>query len=355
MKLRFWLSISMFGASVLSLAKPSVAQSFDFVSIDVPCDECPGGITPRTAVIGISPAGDIVGDYTDTTGRVHGFLLSSGQFTTIDFPGAVATEARGITSAGVIVGDYTAPVSDAPPDSPAYCPEQTSLACVKGFLHSHGRFSTVLFPGHPGAIPHRVMPDGTIYGCYHDFDYMASMVGFARFRHHDHDDPNEDRQGNRDHHHGHARFTYISLAEGGGELADPTQSVPASMNNSATPDGGTIVGNYTDLAANHDHGYIVQEGNFQSYDVPDSTLTRIWDINPAGDFVGIYRDGMNLSHAFLQLTDGSTPITLDYPDAVFTSATGINPDGAIVGLYTDASGHTHGFLAVPASDGGNDQ
>ena len=38
---------------------------------------------------------------------VHGFLLLGGVFTTIDFPGAIATAAYGINTAGDIVGQYT--------------------------------------------------------------------------------------------------------------------------------------------------------------------------------------------------------------------------------------------------------
>jgi hypothetical protein len=98
------------------------------------------------------------------------------------------------------------------------------------------------------------------------------------------------------------------------------------------------------------HGYIVQNGSFQSYDAPGSTFTRIWDINPAGAFVGVYTSDKN--HAFLQLPPYSTnPVTLDllagFPPNTAAAAVGINPGGAIVGQYTDPGNHVHGFLAVP--------
>ena len=47
-----------------------------------------------------------MGHFRDTTGTVHGFLLSRGVFTTIDFPGATVTQARGINPGGDIVGWY---------------------------------------------------------------------------------------------------------------------------------------------------------------------------------------------------------------------------------------------------------
>jgi probable HAF family extracellular repeat protein len=217
-----------------------------------------------TAAEGINPGGDIVGTYKDAEGHQHGFLLSNGQFSTIDVPGAVATIATGIDPARDIVGRYTAPRY-----STAECTASGSPACIHGFLHSHGTFSTLTFPGHPGAFAQRITPDGSIYGCLHDLDLMGSMFGAAW-----------------------TRFGDISLTAGGSELADPGESLPASMNNGATPDGNTIVGHFTDMTTNLVHGFVVLSGNLQVYDVPD-----------------------------------------------------INPGGAIVGQYTDTSGHTHGFLA----------
>lgn len=316
-------------AGLLVLAAGGAAQPFHYYTIDVPCSACPGGIARSTSAQGVNPAGDIVGVYVDAVGMAHGYLLSRGQFTTIDVPGSLAgvpgvlpTVARGINPAGDIVGNYTAPVSTAPESSPDFCPAAGSVACIKGFLYRHGEFSTVLVPGHPGAIPQRISPDGDIYGCLHDFDLMASMFGFVR-----------------------TKSGYFSLTGGGGELADPSQSVPNSMNNGATPSGHTIAGGWTDMMTGHTHGYVVHDGNFQSYDVPGSTSTFIWDMNPAGAFVGVDHAGRN--HGFLQLADGTAPITVDPPNSVNAAAVGINPGGWIVGQYTDGAGHVHGFLAVP--------
>jgi hypothetical protein len=147
------------------------------------------------------------------------------------------------------------------------------------------------------------------------------------------------------------RFGDFSLAPAGGELADSeplaAMGIPMSMNNGATPDGHTIVGHWTDMMTpSHTHGYIVQNGQFQRYDVGGSKATVIWDINPAGAFVGFYASDKN--HGFLQLPDGSAPITIDFStNDLGTQAIAINPGGAIVGVYTDASRHAHGFLAVP--------
>ncbi len=297
--------------TVLSISSPARAvevggrNAFSFISIDVPQ-------ATKTMAIGINPAGDIVGAFADAQGHQHGFVLSDGQFTPIDDPVGIATNARGIGPGGDIVGYYVV--------SPG-----SSKADIKGFHYSHGTFSTILFTGHPGAIPQSIAPDGTIYGCYHDNDFGASMFGAAW-----------------------SRFGNTSVAAGGGELANPSASIPASMNIGATPDGSMVVGLYTDLTTMQNHGYILLNGIFQSYDVPGSSFTWIWGMNPAGDFVGTYKDSAG-SHGFLQLRDGSAPIPIDFPGAKATIAFGINPGGLVVGQYTDASGTVHGFLAVEAS------
>ncbi len=316
MKQRFLIAAV---AMVLATAPRSSAQSFSFVAIDVPCSGCPNGIARQTIAEGINPSGDIVGTFKDAANAQHGFLLSSGQFTQLDVPGAVVTIATGINPAGDIVGRFTAPVGSSPG-----CAAANSPACIHGFLYRHGKFSTLTFTGHPGSFAQRIGPDGDIYGCLHDFDLMGSMYGAIW-----------------------TRFGDSSLRPGGGELTDSSQSVPASMNNGATPDGSTIVGHFTDMNTNLVHGFIVQNGGLQIYDVPSSVMTQIWDINPGREFVGTYKDSSGKQRAFLQLQDGSVFTSIDYPGAAATIAFGVNPGGAIVGQYA-ASGNIHGFVALPA-------
>ena len=340
---RVGLALPLF--ALLLLAGDSAAQSFNFFTIDVPCSACPGGIALSTSASGINPAGDIVGSYTDAAGKSHGFLLSGGQFTNIDVPGelmgvggTLPTGANAISPSGEIIGTYTAPVSSAPFGSPEYCVAAKPASCIKGFLYSHGQFSTVLFPlpsggVHPGSVPHHITPNGNIYGCLHDRDTGMSMFGAVWTRH-----------------------GGFNLTAGGGELgnSDPNAAtgVPMSMNNGATPDGHTIVGHWTEMnpdMTTHTHGYFVQNGEFSAYDVPGSAATVIWNINPAGAIVGFYHSDRN--HPFLRLSDGSAPITLDlvpgFPAIIGGAAVSINPAGVIVGGYTDPNRHSHGFMAVP--------
>ena len=304
--MRLRLKILALGSALLLSTVASVAQSFDFVSIDYPNAK-------STIANGINPGGDIVGTFIDPSGKQHAFLLSRGAFTAFDFPGALATNARGINAGGEIVGSYIAP-----PDGPNYVPG--SPANIKGFLYSHGSFSTVLFPGHPGAIPQRISPDGAIYGCYHDYDLMGSMFGFVR-----------DRSG------------YTSINDAAGML------VPASMHNGATPNAKLVVGLYVDMASGRSRGYVLRDGMLDGFDAPGSVGTQAWDVNPSADIVGVFRDDINHKlHGFLR-TSSDVYTQIDFPGAVATQAFGINPGGAIVGQYIDSSGKTHGFLAVPTS------
>ena len=306
--------------------------TFTFASVDVPG-------ASNTFATGINARGAIVGIYYDNAGNEHGLLLKNGNFSTVDVPGSqvgvsgtLQTEANGINARGDIVGDYFAPpgapgAPDCTADTPPFSPQ-----CRRGFLYRDGQFSDVLVPGKKGSVPNAISPNGTIYGCDHDDDYLTSMVGFGR-----------------------SGFdTFITLDAGGGELKDPTESVLGSMNNGGTPDGSIIVGLYVDPPDSNGqyHGYIVHDGAFQQFDVPGSTLTQTWGINPAADFVGLYDDTNGNEHGFLQHWGTATPITIDVPsgppfNATLTDAFAINPAGAIVGLYIDTAGNFHGYLAVP--------
>jgi len=266
-----------------------------FTTIDFPA----AGVL-MTHAFGINSAGDIVGSYVDSAGVEHGYLLSGGKFTQIDYPRALATRASGINANGDIVGYYIAPPG-------------ASGENMKGFLLSGGRFTTILFPHHPAAYLSRITDEGYIYGCYHDGDASASMHGFVR---------NPDG-------------TFVGLA------------VRDSMDNGANSYGSTIVGLYTDLGTNKEHGFIDTNGSFVALDVPQSVWTNAWDINPDGTaVVGTFLAANGSLHGFLYANGTFTGI--DDPDAGgFTQAYGINSSGTIVGFYRGKDGKHHGFLAQP--------
>jgi uncharacterized membrane protein len=287
---RTWPVSMMVGAVLLLVGAVHADPLFHFSSIDYPA-------AVLTNAQGISPGGDIVGTYVDTSGNQHGFLLRNGNFSSIDFPGATVTFARGISADGDIVGSYSASVGTQPP------------ATIHGFLLSQGNYSEVQFPGHLGTIAQRIMPNGDILGCLHDTDLMSTMYGFMR-----------------------TAAGYASIP-----------GIQASMNNGATPDGNHIVGLYTDMMTGLTHGYTIDYGTVKPFDVPGSNLTNAWDINPQGEIAGVFRDTNGKVHGFLESRSGEFS-TIDFPGATATRAFGINPAGDVVGAYVDAAGNTHGFL-----------
>lgn len=260
-----------------------------FTTIDFP-----GAVL--TNAQGINAYGEIVGFYTDTAGKTHGFLRSGEQYRSIDFPGTEFTQALGIGPAGDIVGIYQRQ-------------GESGAVPVHGFLMTRrGGFFKVDYPGHQNTIAQRILADGTILGCYHDSDRMATMFGMAVLRR------------------GFERITQ-----------------PASMHNGATPDGQMIVGLFTDMMDGRGKGYIVRRGVFSTLEVPGSASTAAWDVSPAGVIVGNYRDSAGAFHGFQY--DGQAFGRVDVPGATATRVFGINPHGDMVGAVVDASGRTHGFLA----------
>jgi hypothetical protein len=262
------------------------ATEFSFTSIEVP------GAT-FTQATGVGPGGDIVGHYL-LDGAIRGFLLRRGEFTTIDFPGAGVTIARGIGPNGHIVGTFRWPGEVLPVE--------------RGFLRSpEGEYSEVAVEGYKHVIPQRILPDGTIVGCVHDDDTMASMKAVMI-----------------------------------GRRATRVDHIFASMHNGATPNGRRLAGLYTNTAAGRVEGYVLENGVFTPLLAPGSVFTAAWDMNPAGDVVGVYNLPGPVVRGFLFTRDGYT--TIHFPGAAHTRAFGINAAGDVVGHYI-AGGVTRGYVA----------
>ena len=279
-------------AACLAFAAPALqGAERSFVYSEV---VAPGAIAANAQ--GINAGGDIVGAYLDAGGVQHGFLWANGEVTTLDYPDAEGTGANGIGPDGTIVGTY-------------WMPGETGVT-IHGYKRTRdGVFTAVHYPGHLNEILQRILPDGTILGCRHDTDTMATMRGIAI-----------------------------------GKRGDEESDVFASMHNGATPDMALIVGLYTNMAVNppRSEGYVIEDGVFSPFLVPGSTLTTAWDVNPRGEIVGVWREGLNKFHGFLRDGDGYTSI--DYPGAKNTRAIGINAGGDVVGYY-GLGGVTHAFVA----------
>src|SRR5207253_10838108 len=84
------------------LASNGMGGSSTFTTIDYPN-------ASNTEINGMAPSGVllVVGDYLDSAGGEHGYLLKNGIFSSIGFPAAVGSEALGINTISVVVGNYS--------------------------------------------------------------------------------------------------------------------------------------------------------------------------------------------------------------------------------------------------------
>jgi probable HAF family extracellular repeat protein len=302
------LTISLSACAVVAAERQASFTSFDY----------PGATS--TSPNGINADGSVVGNYVDSAGKQHGFLLSGGSFTSIDYPGSMLTGATAINDQGDIVGNHV----DVP-GQPG--------GGVHGYLLQQGAFTAVDYPGHLNTVLQGITNGGQILGCYRDNDTGSQHA--------------------------------MILSDGQfSEL-----STPASTNYGGLPDGSVTIGQYTDMITGATHSFITSAGAFASFDYPFSIATQVISMSPSGEITGIYMDTAKVYHGFvLNLADlaarfGADPKaslagsfhfdSLEYPGAVVTIARGINCHGDIVGSYFDAAGKNHGFLLSRPRSGGD--
>jgi uncharacterized membrane protein len=262
-----------------------------FIAFDFPKASAtnPGSINAR---------GDIVGNYHDANGVVHGFLLRQGVFSAIDFPNAQFTSARAINARGDIVGRVLGPSGD-----------------EHGFLLRDGIFTQIDYPGASATTARGINNDGDITGRH--FDSAGNESGFIL------------KDG---------EFHNVFFP------GSCSTDVWSAMDNEQV-----LVGDICTNADNGIHGYIrIKPGNFRTIDFPGAgaPCTAVRWINERGDMVGVYANSPSecdnfQTHGFL-LRNGEYS-GIDIPGSIITGVFGINDDGQMVGQYTDKNGKAHGF------------
>jgi probable HAF family extracellular repeat protein len=200
--------------------------------------------------MGINARGQIVGMYFDADFNFRGFLLSGGQYTTLDVPDAAfgTTYAQAINNRGQIVGGYA----------------DTSFNW-HGFLLSGGQYT--LLPDPPNSTytqPNGINDRGQIVGGYSDAN--GNSHGFL-------------------------------LSDGQYTTIDVPNSLPGSTSANGINDGGQIVGSYlVPLPPNSasSHGFLLSGGQYTTLDDPNAPPrpgggTTPNGINALGQIVGWYR------------------------------------------------------------------
>ena len=110
---------------------------------------------------GINNAGTMVGDFTDAAGFAHGFVLSGGTFTTVDFPGAASTLLFEINNSGAMVGYW-----------------EDASHTFHAFEVKNGNFTSIDVPGAVGgSTAGGINAKGEIVGSY----AVSATVGHSYF------------------------------------------------------------------------------------------------------------------------------------------------------------------------------
>ena len=280
----------------ITLAFAAIASAQKYTTIDFP------GAIATSLSAGPNPQGTNVGLYCDTSDVIHGFVLTKkGVFTSLDPPGSTLTIPGSISPQGDIVGLYV-----------------DSSGISHGFLLSAGKYAVVDFPGATGTALTGLNPSGEIAG-YTCTDPACGLTGAFTITH-----------------------SFVKSKEGVFTSIDPpgaTSSEASSVNPS-----GEVVGIYTDNAG-IGHGYILDHGTFTTIDFPGATFTFLGGGNAEGDVAGFYFDAAGVYHSFLRSKGAFT--SFDPAGAIFSAASGINPAGIIGGGYVDSAGVEHGYLRTP--------
>ncbi|HTZ98108.1 MAG TPA: hypothetical protein VMB18_17025 [Terriglobales bacterium] len=222
-----------------------------FMPIDVP------GATGTTPTF-INVEGVIVGSYLDSTGTSHGFVFNKGIYTTVSYPGALASGLSSINDLGEMSGFYC---SDLACDS---------SAVFHSFVLSRtGVFTSFDPPGATGSEPSTVSLLGVVVGSYDTIEeptcttqclvYVLSQGRYATLSY-----PG-------------ALFTFA----GGGNVWN------------------AVTGIYFDSSGNG-HGFLENNGIYTSFDYPGASFTEATGINALGVTVGVFIDSEGNEHGFVR-------------------------------------------------------
>lgn len=291
---------------------PARATPYTYTTIDDPFAVANG----NTTAADINSSGVVTGFYTDASGVTHGFVDSSGSFSTLDVPSTLAVDGEiingtmpyRINDSGVIAGSYNA----------------SNTLTDHGFLDNGGSFSAI-------NVPSTLAPPGSTVGSgttqvtgLNNFGVLAGTYSTTDGVQHSFVDAN-------------GSFT---------EVDDPLGTLGTTV--SGINNSGDLSGVYSDSLGTH--GFIDIGGVFMPVVDPLAAAggfdTLVEGINDANSVVGEYVDN-SVYYGFLDIGGSFTPI--DDPLATIgTIVLGINDMDEVVGYYGDTTG-IHGFVAEAAT------
>jgi probable HAF family extracellular repeat protein len=277
--------------------------------------DAPGAVM-QTGAAAINNVGKIAGNYVDADGTYHGFLRDRrGRFTTIDMPGAMATQPSDMNDLDQVVGIYS---------TTARQPQATN-ANPRGFLLDRGRFIRIDVPGAMLTRANGVNNRRQVVGEF--VDAAGNSHGFLWDR---------------------ARFTTIDV---------PGASATSVLN---INDRGQLIGGYVKDLTEQPltfHGFQLDKGRVTTFDAPPGPLTLMLGNNNRGQVVGAGATGgvtdggpVPTVRGFLLRKGVKGPITpIAFPGAPNTLPNGINDLGQIVGGYQNPDSPPTAMSAALAS------
>ena len=248
----------------------------------------------NTSIYAVNTANVMAGYYTDSTGTVHGLMLSGDTVTNIDDPKAQpqTTTCLGINNPGQIVGAYT-----------------TSTNTEEGFLYTNGAFTDIGFPGATSSYAYGINDAGVITGTYYDASNVEHGFVFDNNIYTSIDVP------------GGTNAIVWSINASGLMTADwvdanglseaslyngskfTTLAIPGALDNFAHTinKSGNIVMGWYDFYGN-EHGAFLENGTYYIFDDPNGTSVRGDGLNDGNLMVGRFLLNSNGQFAGFQGT-----------------------------------------------------
>jgi probable HAF family extracellular repeat protein len=287
----------------------ALGQQYELTSLDFP-----GALA--TQAYGINPQGDIVGFYLSADGVPHCFLYHNDEWITLDieYPSVeYFTDIVGINPSGNLIGTtgLKYPWEDCGPRD--------------GFYSTGDSLEAVTYPGAHDTWIWGINPKGVMVGTALGYEYSGSCEGMvllwsAGFVLED------------------GVFTPLNPPNSG-------QWVSADDINAA----GDILGSYTDTVLWERHDFILKGDKYTIIEPPEGVPDfGPRAIGPNGMLAGVYGDLSSGFKSFVWFQDNF--ISIEMPGAFHTFVNDISPSGVVVGRYLDATGH-HGFVGKPCPGG----
>jgi probable HAF family extracellular repeat protein len=281
------------GIAAILIGSPAAIASYSFTTLTDP------NANGYTVASGINDAGEVVGSYKDSSNTTHGFSFVSGAFTTLNATSAtLSTSANGVNNLGQIIGSFN-----------------DAAGASHGFVLNLTVYTPFDNPSGVGATYGTgINSSGQLVGNYFDSSQLSraySATGGIP--------PNS--------------FTAVNALTGVGA-------------NVSVNSNGAVVGSYVSGSATH--GFVTMGATTMTLDDPLALggVTAATGINDAGDIVGYFTDGSNMTHGFVDI--GGNFTTIDATASGPTEVFGINNLGDLVGRYVDANGEVQGFVASVA-------